>query len=75
MLEQIKKSFRNYGTWVAILALIAFVLTAVVPAFDMAQWEEGVQLFLAVLIALGVISNPKSGDWFKDKEKDEDKDI
>ena len=66
MWNQIKNSFRNYGTWVAILSLVAFVLTAVVPAFNLEEWEKGVQLFLAVLIALGVISNTDKGDWFKD---------
>lgn len=68
MWNQIKTSFRNYGTWVAVLALIAFILTSVFPTFDSEQWEKGVQLFLGVLIALGVISNPESGKWFGNKD-------
>lgn len=70
MFEQIKKSFRNYGTWVAILALIAFFLTTFIPTFDNEVWEKGVQMFLAVLVALGVVSNPNKGDWFKNEDKD-----
>lgn len=69
MWNQIKASFRNYGTWVAIAALIAFIFTTLFPTFDNEAWEKGVQLFLGVLIALGVVSNPDKGDWFKDPDK------
>lgn len=67
MLNQIKESFRNKGTWVAILALIGFFCVQFIPGFDMGNWEVFVELLLAVIAGLGIISNPKDGDWFIDE--------
>ena len=69
MMEQIKKSFRNRGTWVSMLALIGFFCVQWIPGFDMGNWEVFVELLLAVVAALGIISNPQDGDWFIDENE------
>lgn len=71
-MKQFLDSFRNYGTWVAVLAFVAFLLMQYVPGFDIGAWDKGVELFLGVLVALGIISNPTKGKWFKDTESQED---
>lgn len=59
--------FKNYGLWVSILSLIPLVLHAcgvdVVPE----QYQIITNTVLAILVALGVVSNPTtSTKWFGD---------
>ena len=65
--KQIKNAFKNYGTWTALLALIGFFGVAYIPGFDVGNWETFVGLLLALVVSLGIVSNPKEGEWFIDE--------
>lgn len=70
--KQIKEAFANYGTWVAMFALIGFIIIQFVPGFDQVAWAEFVSLFLGLVVALGIVSNPKDGEWFVDEEDEKE---
>lgn len=65
--KQLKEAFNNYGTWTALAALIGFVCIQFIPGFDIGEWDKFVELVLGVVIAMGIVSNPKSGKWFIDE--------
>ncbi len=59
--------WRNYGLWVSLSSLIVMLLNDlynVAPSVS----EPYVDIGLTILIAAGVISNPKEGKGFKDGE-------
>lgn len=61
--------WRNYGLWLSISSLILLVLqnsgVNVVPE----QFNNIVNGILGVLVMLGVISNPRDGNGYTDKQK------
>ncbi|PGA25452.1 hypothetical protein [Bacillus wiedmannii] len=61
-----KEKLSNRGLWIALFALLGMVLMDTVPHFNAGRYQEYVDIILVILIALGVISNPKSGKWFAD---------
>jgi hypothetical protein len=63
-----KEKLKNRGLWVALFALLGMILMDTVPNFDAGRYEQYVDLILGILIAAGVISNPKAGEWFADTE-------
>lgn len=72
MWTQIKESFANYGTWVSFFALLGFIAVQFIPGFNDVAWSEFVGLFLGLIVAMGIVSNPKEGEWFKDEENEEE---
>lgn len=64
--------WKNYGLWLSVFAFIPMLLRAfnidVIPA----NYDEIVNAFLGILVLAGIISNPKEGKWFIDKNKDEE---
>jgi uncharacterized membrane protein len=62
-----KIKWRNKGLWVALGAIVTLALN---DAFGVAtgDTEIYVDLILVALGSAGVISNPKEGKWFADKE-------
>jgi len=59
-----KKRFRNYGLWVAVIALLLDVgiYTGIVPASESETLMSFAQRALEVLVLLGIISNPTKPD-------------
>ncbi|HDR4584718.1 TPA: hypothetical protein QCQ71_005383 [Bacillus cereus] len=62
-----QEKFKNYGLWVALLALLGMVLMDTIPNFNAGRYQEYVDMILYILIAAGVVSNPTAGKWFADK--------
>lgn len=61
MLE--KKRFRNYGLWVALIALVTDILiyTGLI-GFTYEQVEFVTQRVLEILVLLGILNNPTKPD-------------
>lgn len=59
------KRWQNYGLWVSIASLIGMILN---DAFQISpeDYNRYVDVIFAILIAAGIISNPKEGKWFND---------
>lgn len=60
--------FKNYGLWVAIAALGGLIVNDfgwLAPE----KYDQYIDALFAILIAGGIISNPTSGQWFKDSDK------
>lgn len=71
-MEKIK--WQNYGLWVALGALVTMIitdLTNVTPE----KVETYVNVVLGILVAAGVVSNPREGKWFADKNKKKGDDL
>jgi uncharacterized membrane protein len=66
-----KIKWRNKGLWVALGAIATLALN---DAFGITpeSTELYVDLALVALGAAGVISNPKEGKWFTDKETNDE---
>jgi uncharacterized membrane protein len=63
-----KKNLKNRGLWVALFSLIGLLVndfTDIAPE----RYNAYVDIVLGLLVAAGIISNPKDGNWFTDKEK------
>ncbi len=54
---------KNYGLWVSLFSLIGILLKDYIPS----NYQEIVTIVLSVLVGLGVISNPSSGNGYTDK--------
>lgn len=72
---KISKKYKNAGLWVALISAIIVFVQSLAVAFEFPLPENleaktmGVTLaLLTVLNVLGIVSNPKDGKWFKDKE-------
>jgi uncharacterized membrane protein len=70
-----KSKWHNYGLWTALAsAVVAFTVAIstafgfVLPATFESDFMGIVYSGLAILAVLGIVSNPKDGKWFKDKE-------
>lgn len=57
--------YKNYGLWLALFSLLGLILRDTGFMFD--SYQEYVDLFMYVLIALGVVSNPSMGTGYSDK--------
>ncbi|GGE64359.1 hypothetical protein [Priestia taiwanensis] len=64
-----EEKLKNRGLWVALFSLLGMILMDTVPHFDIGRYEQYVDLFLVILVAAGVISNPSAGKWFMDNEE------
>jgi uncharacterized membrane protein len=66
--------FKNYGLWVALGALVALLLNDI---FGIAPevTNQYVDLILAVLVAAGIVINPKDGKGYRDKSKLDEKQV
>jgi uncharacterized membrane protein len=64
------KGLKNYGLWVSLASTILLVLQALEVGVDVGKYNELVNILLAVLVALGVVSNPKTENkWYGDDKK------
>lgn len=62
-----KKGFKNYGLWVSLASTVLLVLQALEIGIDAGKYNEFVNILLALLVALGVISNPQTENkWYGD---------
>jgi uncharacterized membrane protein len=59
---------KNYGLWVSFSALLFMILQDLGFTIDPTRWETYFTLVIGILIYLGIVSNPKDGKWFKDKD-------
>lgn len=62
-----KEKFKNYGFWVSLVSAVIIVLQACGIKIDAPYVNEIVTGILGVLVTLGIISNPNSGNGFLDK--------
>lgn len=69
------EKYRNYGLWLSIFALIPLVCEGYGLDILPKNYEEIITTLLAVLVALGVISNPKDGKGYTDVKEPMTKDI
>ncbi|CAM3301666.1 MULTISPECIES: phage holin [Paenibacillus] len=67
--------WRNYGMWVSIVAAVLLVLSAAGKLFGFEITEElnanitgFAMAILGLLVILGIISNPKEGTGYTDKD-------
>lgn len=67
--------WRNYGMWVSIVAAVLLVLSAAGKLFGFEITEElnanitgFAMAILGLLVILGIISNPKEGPGYTDKD-------
>lgn len=72
--------WRNYGLWVSIVAAVLLVLSSAGKLFGFEITEElnvnitGLAMaILGLLVVLGIISNPKEGSGYTDKDNKSDK--
>lgn len=70
----VKKRARNYGLWVSAFALIFMLLSDLGYGVDAGRYQMYVDLFMGILVAAGVVSDPKSGKWFSDGSENREKD-
>jgi uncharacterized membrane protein len=64
------KGLKNYGLWVSLASTILLVLQSLEVGVDVGKYNELVNILLAVLVALGVVSNPKTENkWYGDDKK------
>lgn len=62
-----KDKLNNYGLWTSLFSLIGLILVDMYH-IDLGHYQEYVQLLLVILSALGIVSDPSSGKWYKDKK-------
>ena len=65
--------WKNYGLWVAVVAFIP-ILTTALGTYDISiilpgNYDILCESVLGILVLLGVISNPSQGTGFKDSDK------
>ncbi|MFB6475790.1 phage holin [Paenibacillus glucanolyticus] len=72
--------WRNYGLWVSMVAAVLLVVSASGKVFGFEITEEmstnitGLAMaILGLLVILGIISNPKEGTGYTDKDNKSDK--
>ena len=58
-----KERFKSPVLWLAIAALVAFIAKDWC-GFEIPQFDEFVELFLAVLAGFGIVNNPTDKDNF-----------
>jgi len=59
---------KNYGLWVSLFAVLGMALIDFNAIKELGRYEMYVQVILSILVALGVVSNPKEGKGYIDKE-------
>ena len=60
-----KNKLQNYGLWLALFSLAGLILRDTGLIFP--PHGEYVELFMYILVALGVVSNPSMGKGYTDK--------
>jgi len=58
---------KNYGLWVSLFAVLGMALIDFNMIKELGRYEMYVQVILSILVALGVVSNPKEGKGYIDK--------
>ncbi|EHB50135.1 MULTISPECIES: phage holin [Paenibacillus] len=68
--------WRNYGLWVSLVSAILLAVQAFGAIFNFQiapeKFDEivtAVNALLGVLVVLGIVSNPKEGTGYRDKDK------
>lgn len=59
--------FKNYGLWLAVASLGLIIAQAFGLTIAEDKYNEVVNAVLTVLVLAGVVSNPTSGNGFKDE--------
>ena len=58
---------KNYGLWVSLFSVVGMALIDFEVIGELGRYEMYVQVVLSILVALGVVSNPKEGKGYIDK--------
>lgn len=61
------KRLQNYGLWVSIASLLFMLVNDLGLHITPDKWDSYVNSILSILVMLGIVSNPKEGKWFSDK--------
>ena len=59
--------FKNYGLWISLFSVLGMALIDFKVIGELGRYEMYVQVILSILVALGVVSNPKEGKGYIDK--------
>jgi len=60
--------FRNYGLWGSLFSILGMALIDFKVIGELGRYEMYAKIILSILVALGVVSNPKEGKGYIDKE-------
>ncbi|MGL5714702.1 MAG: hypothetical protein ACRCX2_16910, partial [Paraclostridium sp.] len=60
--------WRNYGLWCSILALVFLLLQDFGVIVTPERFTLYTDTVMSILIIAGIVSNPKEGNFFMDKE-------
>lgn len=67
-----KKKIKNYGFWVSLGGAVFLLLQSLGIKVNVPYLNEILCSVLGIMVALGIISNPESGNGYLDKNKDDD---
>jgi len=59
--------FRNYGLWGSLFSILGMALIDFGVIGELGRYEMYAKIILSILVALGVVSNPKEGKGYIDK--------
>lgn len=57
--------WKNYGLWLSVLSLAGLLIKPKLQIGD-AEWDNLVNSVLAILVTLGIVSNPSLGKGYID---------
>lgn len=60
--------FRNKGLWLSILAFVPIICQQMGAYTLPHNYADVVNGILGVLVVIGILNNPKTGNWYLDKE-------
>jgi len=60
--------FKNYGLWGSLFSILGMALIDFKVIGELGRYEMYAKIILSILVALGVVSNPKEGKGYIDKE-------
>ncbi|MEG1509525.1 MAG: phage holin [Clostridia bacterium] len=63
-----KEKFKNYGFWISLISAIVLFVQVLGFKVDVPYVNEVASTFLEILIILGIVSNPNSGNGYFDKK-------
>lgn len=61
-MENLKEKFKSWPLWLALAALVAFIVQQVAGIDISEDLNDFLTVLLPVLIALGIVNNPNSRD-------------
>jgi uncharacterized membrane protein len=62
-----KSTWKNKGLWLSVAALLFLLVKAFGLEINEGQYSEIINSILGILVAAGILSNPKEGNWYKNE--------